>query len=168
MIPYLAGIVLIAAVAVVQTNLLHAVAVLSVRPDVLLILVTFIANKNGPGVGQAAGAVSGLLQDLLSLAPLGFYTLVNTVIGFVYGFSKGNVFLDGVVFPMLLVALATLLKGVLFVLVAFIFGIDGVVSAVFSGGFLIEIAYNAVLAPLLYAILGRMRWLLLDYRERNF
>lgn len=168
MIPYLAGLLLISAVAVVQTNLLHAVEILSVRPDLLLILVTFIANKNGPGVGQSAGAVSGVLQDLLSLAPLGFYTLVNTVIGFVYGFSKGNVFLDGIVFPMLIVALATLLKGVMFVLVAFIFGIDGVVSSVFSGTFVIEILYNALLAPLLYAILGRMRWMLLDYRERNF
>ncbi|TVQ25569.1 MAG: rod shape-determining protein MreD [Spirochaetaceae bacterium] len=168
MIAYFGGILLIAGIAVIQTNLLHGIAIMSVRPDLLLIVVTFIANKNGPGVGQGAGAFSGILQDLLSLAPLGFYTLVNTVIGFLYGFSKGNVFLDGLIFPMMLVALATLLKGLLFSVVAFVFGIEGVVSTVFSTAFLIEILYNALLAPVLYGIMGRMRWLMLDYRERNY
>lgn len=168
MIVYIAGVLLIAGVAVIQTNLLQAVAILSARPDLLLILITFLSNKNGPAVGQGAGAISGLLQDLLSLSPLGFYTLVHTVIGFLYGFSKGNVFLDGVIFPMILVALATILKGFLFVTTAFIFGIEGVISQVFSNSFLVEILYNAALAPIVYGILGRMKWLLLDYRERNY
>ena len=168
MIAYIGGVFLIVGIAVIQTNLLHGVAIMSARPDLLLIMVTFIANKNGPGVGQGAGVLSGILQDLLSLAPLGFYTLVNTVIGFVYGFSKGNVFLDGLIFPMMLVALATLMKGVLFGSISFVFGIEGVATTVFSTVFLIEIVYNALLAPILYGILGRMRWLVLDYRERNY
>ncbi len=168
MLVYLVGSLFIVLTAVVQTNLLGLIEIAGARPDLALIFTVYLANRNGPMVGQVSGFVSGLTQDMLSIAPLGFFSLTHTVIGLLSGLTRGNVELDPVVAPVVLVLAATVIKGLLYTIIAAVFGVGGPVSAVFSLQFLIEIAFNIVVTPLLFGIFGRFKALQLDWRARTY
>lgn len=166
MLVYLSGALLIVLIATVQSNLLVFVEIGGARPDLALIFTIYLANRNGPMIGQLSGFVSGLTQDILSIAPLGFFTLANTIIGLLFGITRGNVELDPVVAPVVLVLVATIVKGVLFTAISYLFGVGGPVAAVWSLQFLLEIAYNIVLTPVLFGLFRQFKSLQLDWRAR--
>ena len=168
MLVYLAGSLLIVLIAVIQTNLVVFIEIAGARPDLALIFTIYLANRNGPMIGQLSGFVSGLAQDILSISPLGFFTLANTILGMLFGLTRGNVDLDPIVAPVVLVLAATMVKGLLFGAISALFGVGGPVSAVWSTQFLIEIAYNVLLTPLLFGLFGRFKSLQLDWRTRAY
>ena len=82
-----------------ETQLLSNLFFLPVMPDFVLIILLFISINNGSLSGEVTGFTSGLLTDLLSLSPLGFNALVNTLIGFAIGCFKNILVLDGFLIP---------------------------------------------------------------------
>jgi rod shape-determining protein MreD len=90
----------------------------------------------------------------MNVSPLGFHSLLKTVIGYLYGVFSGNVFVDPFLMPMVLMVVATLLKGVLAGIVSAIFGISASGFITFTGRIWIEVEYNGVLAPFLFALLN--------------
>jgi rod shape-determining protein MreD len=56
---------------VIQSTLLHWVALRGVKPDLALIVLVFVSVRRGSMTGQITGFASGILEDLLSLAPVG-------------------------------------------------------------------------------------------------
>jgi rod shape-determining protein MreD len=137
-----------------QSTLLGRIAIRGVRPDLALIVLVFASLRKGSMVGQWSGFASGLLEDLMNVSPLGFHSLLKTVIGYLYGVFSGNVFVDPFLMPMVLVVVATLLKGTLAGIVSAVFGIAASGFITFTGRIWIEIAYNGVLAPFLFALLN--------------
>ena len=72
-------------------SVVHAVfskfiAVESVTPDLLLILIVWIALTEGQFVGLIAGFVGGLIYDAVSKDVLGSNALAKTIAGFVAGY----------------------------------------------------------------------------------
>ena len=64
------------------TAILSHIQLLPALPDLILILVVYIALYNGTAAGITAGFFSGLIFDFLSLAPMGLHSFVFTVLGF--------------------------------------------------------------------------------------
>ena len=62
---------------------------LGVKPDLQLILVVFLALRRGSMSGQIAGFVGGLLEDVVTLSPLGFHAIVKALVGFCAGLPYG-------------------------------------------------------------------------------
>ncbi len=149
-----------------QTNILRVVAIGGAVPDIALITLVYLANKNGSMSAQVSGFAVGIVQDFVSLAPLGFHALVRTITGYLFGLTRGNIFVDPILVPVLIVLAATILKGILTGLVAGIFGIGSAFPGLFSSTFLIEILYNSVLAPFIFGLLSLVRPLVLDTRGR--
>jgi len=145
---------ILAGLAIIKTNLLQAIAIGGVTPDLVLIVLTYYAQKTGSMPGQLAGFGAGIVEDLLSVSPLGFHALVRTIIGFLAGLTHNKMFLDPIFMPIIAVLVVTLFKGVIASLTGSIFGIDSVRASLVSSRFLIELAYNSLLAPLLFALLG--------------
>lgn len=137
-----------------QSTVFQAIAIRGVVPDISMIVLLFVANKNGPMAGQVSGALSGIVADVLSLAPLGFHVFIRTVLGFVFGLSRGNVFLDPILVPILMTAVATFLKGLLTTVLGAVFSLPAAASLLFSSAFFIELGYNSLLAPLIFGVLG--------------
>lgn len=137
-----------------QSTLLGRIAIRGVRPDLALIVLVFVSLRRGSMVGQVSGFVSGFLEDLMNVSPLGFHSLLKTVIGYLYGVFSGNVFVDPFLMPMVLAVVATILKGVLAGVVSAVFGIASSGFITFTGRLWIEVAYNGVLAPFLFALLN--------------
>ncbi len=140
-----------------QSTLLHAIELGGVHPDLALLVLIFVAMRRGAMPGQISGFAAGFLEDLMNVSPLGFHSLLRTVIGFLYGLLSGNVFIDPFLMPIILAVIATILKGVLAGIVSAIFGIAASGFITFTGRLWIEAGYNGVVAPFLFALLGLFR-----------
>lgn len=137
-----------------QSTLLGRIAIRGVRPDLALIVLIFVSMRRGPMVGQVSGFATGFLEDLMNVSPLGFHSLLRTVIGYVYGLLSGNVFIDPFLMPIILTVIATILKGILAGIVSAIFGLAASGFITFTGRLWIEVGYNGVIAPFLFALLN--------------
>ena len=152
-------------VVLLQTTVLGIAAVRGVTPDLLLILLVFLALRRGSMSGQIAGFAGGLLEDLVSLAPLGFHALVRTLVGFSSGMLHGLIRTSAVAVPVLIFG-ASVIKGLASAFLGLVFDIQPDLHLL-EGRFWIEAAYSAVLAPFLFALLGRVRLLRPSKREAN-
>jgi rod shape-determining protein MreD len=148
---------MIAVAVVLQSTLLHWVAIRGVIPDLGLIILVFVAIRRGSMTAQLSGFATGVVQDFLSLSPLGFHAFIRTLVGFLYGLTVGSIFVDPILMPVILTIIATLIKGLVSsVLVSFL-SIPAQGFGVFTGPLWIEMGYNAVLAPFLFALLGLVK-----------
>lgn len=150
-----------------QSTWLHAIAVYAVIPDLALLVVVYVSFQNVRTEGIATGFISGLMQDFISSAPLGFNAFVRTVISFGFNLISGSFYIDRILMPMLFGATATLLKALATAVLAlafpaFIHGYDFLDRILW-----IETAYNAVLAPVLFFLLGLLKPLFVTARNRG-
>lgn len=148
---------LIALAVVLQSTLLHWVAVRGVIPDLGLIVLVFVAIRRGSMTAQLSGFASGVVEDVLSLSPLGFHAFIRTVVGFLYGLTEGSIFVDPILMPVILIIIATLFKALISSLLVAFLSIPAAGFGVFAGPLWIELGYNAVLAPFLFAALGLLK-----------
>jgi rod shape-determining protein MreD len=148
---------MIALAVVLQSTLLHWVAIHGVIPDLGLIILVFVAIRRGSMTAQLSGFATGLIEDVLSLSPLGFHALIRTVVGFLYGLTVGSIFVDPILMPVLLTIIATLFKALISSLLVSFLSIPAEGFSVFTGPLWIEMGYNAVLAPFLFALLGLLK-----------
>ncbi|MCX7788111.1 MAG: rod shape-determining protein MreD [Spirochaetes bacterium] len=142
---------------VVQSTILHRIAIEGSKPDLVLLTVVYLANKNGKLAGQTYGFISGLIEDFLSVSPLGFNGFLNTLVGFLYGLTADTFFIDQIFIPMIMGGVATLMKGLGILFLSWIFNIESLHFQLFSIPFLIELGYNMVIAPVLFALLRLIR-----------
>ena len=156
--PIILTILLLGGAVLLQATILDFVAVLGVKPDLQLILVVFLALRRGSMSGQIAGFVGGLLEDVVTLSPLGFHALVKALVGFCAGLPYGLIRASALVVPVLLVACAAMIKGLASGLLSLAFQIP-LDAHLLEARFWIETAYNVALAPLLFALLNRIRLL---------
>lgn len=147
----------IAACVVLQSTLLGRIAILGVRPDLALVVLVFVALRRGSMTAQVAGFASGIVEDLVSVSPVGFHMLLRTLIGFLYGLFSGNVFVDPLLMPIVLTIAATILKGLVSGLVSLVFGLASSGFIYFAGRLWIEAGYNALAAPFLFALLNLLK-----------
>jgi len=88
---YIAYAVIAMILSVVHVVILKYIAVQSVTPDLLLILVVWAALSEGQFIGMLVGFGAGILYDVTSGDVLGSNALAKTVAGFVAGyFYKEN------------------------------------------------------------------------------
>ncbi|MEE9306633.1 MAG: rod shape-determining protein MreD [Spirochaetia bacterium] len=157
---------LIAVAVVLQSTLLHWVAVRGVIPDLGLIVLVFVAIRRGSMTAQLSGFASGVVEDVLSLSPLGFHAFIRTVVGFLYGLTEGSIFVDPILMPVILIIIATLFKALISSLLVAFLSIPAAGFGVFAGPLWIELGYNAVLAPFLFGLLGLLKSLKPRDKER--
>jgi len=151
--------------ALIQSALLMRIAIFHTIPDLTLIILLYISYINGTMTGQTLGFISGLALDFISAAPLGFNALIRTIIGAITGLLKGTFFLDIVILPIALTAVGTLIKAILAFLVHILFA--GAVPAydIRIPTLWIELAYNVVLAPFIFAFLNLFKFVLTPRKD---
>jgi rod shape-determining protein MreD len=139
--------------ALLQSTLFQRIALYHTVPDFTLGIIVYSAYVNGTMTGQLTGFFSGLLLDLISSAPLGLNAFIRTIIGAVAGLLKGTFFLDTVFLPMILCAVATLLKALM--LFALHILLAGAVPhySLLAPTLWIELMFNTLSAPFLFGLL---------------
>jgi rod shape-determining protein MreD len=142
---------------ILQSTLIARFAIFNVVPDLALCIVVYAAYVNGTMTGQVSGFFSGLLLDFLSAAPLGLNCLVRTLIGALTGIFKGAFFLDIFFMPVILCALATIIKAFILFFINLFMGPAVPSYSFVSSLFWIEFGMNSLSAPLLFFLLKRFK-----------
>lgn len=136
-----------------QSTLLFRLSIQYAVPDIALLILVYVSYVNGRMTGQLTGFIGGLLQDFISLSPLGLNMFMRALIGYIAGMLKGAFFLDAVFLPMALSAGATLLKAAVLFALNILFEGTIPASRFDAPVFWIELGLNTVLAPFLFALL---------------
>jgi rod shape-determining protein MreD len=143
--------------AIFQSTLLSHFTLYRAVPDLALGIIVYSASINGMMIGQLSGFSYGIILDFLSAAPLGLNALIRALIGALAGLLKGNLMLDVFLIPMILCAVATLLKALMLFLLHLLFG-EAVPAYPFAAPLLwSEMALNTFTAPFLFALLKRFK-----------
>jgi rod shape-determining protein MreD len=147
-------LILLLTAIILQSTLLNYIAINGVKPDLSLIILVFISYKRGSMVGEVSGFFSGLFEDFITIMPLGFTSIIKTIVGFLFGLLQGNIILDLIFIPILFIVAATLIKGLLIWIIALLFSLSQYGGNLFHINTLIELAYNALLSPFIFALLA--------------
>ncbi|MCK4540844.1 MAG: rod shape-determining protein MreD [Spirochaetales bacterium] len=147
---------LIALSVILQSTLLRGMVIRGATPDIALIILVFSAHHLGEFRSLFSGFISGLIEDFLSLSPLGFHAFLKTLIGYLNGLFKGKIFFDPIFIPMIVVLIATTIKAGLGFLLLSLFN-PAQAAGIFQISFWIELGMNVVLAPFIFALLKLFR-----------
>ena len=148
-----AGALLVA--AVLQAALAPYLAIGQVVPNFLLLVVVTIALVEGPGPGAVVGFSAGLIFDLLGSGPVGPMLLVLTLTGYLAGLMHENMFAEGWLLPLTVLAIATLSAEVAYGLILILLNVGGPFWYTFLTKMLPGAVYNTVLALLIFPWLAR-------------
>jgi len=148
-----AGALLLA--VLLQVGLAPALSIGGVVPNFLLLVTVTLALVEGPNWGATAGFAAGLLFDLLGSGPIGPMALVLAVVGYVAGMLSANMFAEGWLLPLTVLAVASVATGMAYGLLITIFGGAGSFWQAFVSVVLPEALYNVALGLLFYPVLAR-------------
>lgn len=148
----LSSILVLLGVIIFQSTLLNKMEIFDTKPDLVLIVIVIFSNCFGSLKGELFGAASGLVEDFITLSPLGFNTFVRTLTGYLAGVTRGKIFLDPIVTPVILVIVFTIFRAVTSYLLLIIFEFDSS-SMVFTSTFIIHIIMNIIFTPFILLFL---------------
>ena len=124
-------------------------------PNFLMIAVIIMALVEGPNTGTVLGFIAGFLFDLLGTGQVGPMALVLSLTGYITGLIHENLFAEGWILPVAIIAVATFSSETLYMLVIFLLGAQESLWSAFFGIVLPSTLYNAVFATIICPILTR-------------
>ena len=89
-------ILLLALAFVLQTTWVDSIKVGLIKPDLLIVALSFIALRSGSVVGAYMGLGVGILQDIYLPAALGANALAKALIGAGFGYSHARMVADSI------------------------------------------------------------------------
>lgn len=151
----LLNIAVVVGAVVLQVGVAPYIAIGGVVPNFMLLAAVTLAMIQGPAVGASAGFACGLLFDLVGQGPVGPMTIVLTVTGYIAGLLAANLFAEGWLLPLSVLAMASLASELTY---ALILDLLGTPTPFFQTLFSLVIpaaVYNTALALLAYPFLAR-------------
>ena len=146
-----------ALLAILQTTWLANFTVAGARPDLVLIVLTLSAHTQGVQRGQVSGFLVGIVEDIMSLAPVGFHAVIRLSHSAVAGLTRGAVQTHPLFTPILLVTIAWVVKHLTALLVSHITGVGGIASRLFTAATGVEFLLTVVAAPVVFVIVEWLR-----------
>ena len=146
----------VTAAALSQAMLAPYMAIGGIVPNFMLLVTVTLALVEGPVTGCAAGFVGGLIFDLLGTGPVGPMALVLAVTGYLAGQLQENMFAEGWLMPITVVAIASLGSELAYGLILDLIGSGGPFVMTFVTKMLPGAVYNTALAMLVYPWLARI------------
>ena len=112
---YIARYILLLGLAfVLQTTWLDFISVSALKPDLILLIITIIALREGPILATLLGFSIGLLQDAYAPADFGLNALLKCTAGFAVGHGRSRVVSDNLQVQVTLVFFTVLLHDLLY------------------------------------------------------
>ena len=145
----------ILAATLLQVGLAPYIAIGGVVPNFLLVVVVTLALVEGPTAGASAGFAAGLIFELIGSGPVGPMVLVLAVTGYMAGLLHENMFAEGWLLPLTVLAVASIASTLAYGLMLDLLGVGGPFVLTFFTKMLPEALYDTALGLLIYPWLAR-------------
>ena len=136
--------------SILQSTILSKLLPSNVVPDIAMIILVVLAVRYGSIPGEISGFLVGLSIDAISLAPFGFHAFIFVLLGYLSGKVRSSLSFNPILVPVMVIALATLVKYISAILLSFFFGLNLGLMRYFSLRTVWELLANIVLAPLIF------------------
>jgi rod shape-determining protein MreD len=93
---------------VLQTTWVEFLVLSSLKPDLVLLVLIFLALREGPMAAMALGFFIGLLQDVYAPTDLGLNALLKCTVGFAVGYGRTRVVGDNIQVQVAFICIAVL------------------------------------------------------------
>ncbi|MFC1668874.1 rod shape-determining protein MreD [Spirochaetota bacterium] len=148
------GALMLSALVIQGHSSFDVIRIAGVKPDLIFIIVVYLAYSFGSYYGEVAGFMSGLLHDAVSNSPLGFLAFPKMALGFLVGMFGRSVIKSNIVTISLMLFVSSIIKGILGLFLSYIFleaNAGNIVEIILPESF-----YNALLAPPLFFVLDKI------------
>ncbi|PKQ28683.1 MAG: rod shape-determining protein MreD [Candidatus Anoxymicrobium japonicum] len=153
--------VVVAFAFVLQLSVIPQLNLLSVAPDLILVVAVVVAVQEGPIAGAIVGFAGGMLQDIASPQVMGMSALTKALAAFTVGMMKDLFMTYSILLPVLLVFLATVFEILLHHGALIILGQEQLppfkLDAVFAESF-----FNVFAVLIVYPFIRRFKFLQKD------
>ena len=149
-------VLLVSAAVILQVAAFPDLRVFGTLPDLVLVLTAAVAYREGPEVAAVVGFAAGLGVDLFLETPLGLSALAGALAGYALGVVQGALLRSPRWVAPVLGAVAGLGGGLIFAAGAIVAGSDTLASGRTVGVILRASGYDALLAPFVFAAVGRL------------
>lgn len=148
---YLSYAVLLILSFIFQSTLCEVIALLGIKPNLILITIVSISLLRGELEGAAAGFLGGLLLDLYSPF-IGLNAFICMIIGYITGIFTVGLYKENPFVPVITVFIVTFMYEFVFYIFSIL--LKGYTNFVyfFQTIFLREMVYNALFALVVYGI----------------
>jgi rod shape-determining protein MreD len=138
----------------IQSSWLSHGIVLGVIPNLAMSVLLFASfiNKNGHGI--VAAFITGIVADILSASPLGYFAFLFSSCAYLTTLAGYVAEKDAVVIPFLLGAVATILMGLLSRILFWLFSANIHAYQMFSAEFGVELIVNGFVTALVFFLLS--------------
>ena len=150
------GALILLFVVIFLSLLSEPLQVANVKLDLPLFLVIYVGLTRGTREGVAHGFLIGLLVDVLNPSFLGLNTLIKTMLGYLAGNFKDNLFLEPIHFKGLIIFLALIFNDLVYYLIWSGFDPTVVLRTIFFSSILSGI-YTSGVGMLLFFISRRFK-----------
>jgi len=152
----LKGAIIVVAL-VIQLTLINSVAILGLKPDLIMVVVVVFSLLKGEKEGIISGFASGLLQDIFSTSLLGINALAKTVIGFTCGILKEKIFHEHILFIIPVITfIASFMQSILIFWLLRAFGIEYNLTWSLKQIALPEALYSSLLSPFIFLAINKL------------
>ncbi len=107
-------VLLMALALLIQTSWVQAAAIYGFVPDVVLLVVVYVAIVGGQVEATLIGFVSGFLLDVYNPAFMGVNGLANAVVGFAVGYSRVGIVAEDLLVQGVVLLVAGLLHDLIY------------------------------------------------------
>jgi len=133
---------------VFQSTLLHCCTVFGVRPDLILILATFIGVRFGKTKGATLGFFLGLIQDCLSGTFLGPNAFSKGVVGYIFGNLRAKILFENFFSQIFCNMAAALIDGAIVLIIFSLTILNQALVDIIFKNLLLTAIYTALASPL--------------------
>lgn len=151
-LPYIFSVVIAAVALILQGT--DIIQIAGKKPDLVFIFVVYMGYSFGSFNGQVVGFITGLFHDSISRSPLGLLTLPKVLVGYLAGMFGRSVVKNTVPTVILLIFVASLVKGVLTLFLCYIFHqalLSSIIQVIIP-----EALFNAILSPPLFFLFDKI------------
>lgn len=143
---------LIILMIVLQATVFRYLAILGVKPDVLLILIISFALLNGINEGIVLSLFGGLLEDILFNNAIGFVAISLLIVAYLSGLLGKNVFKENTFVAFVFVFLGTILYNLIMVFSMLLMKYELNPSLLFNI-IIVQAVYNSIITIFVYRYL---------------
>ena len=162
------GTFLSAILLLIQTTWLKDGLFWGVIPDFSFLVIIWIAYRNKNHQGIWIAFITGIICDLLSSSPLGYFSFILVLTAYIVSLARQVVVMDSFFIPVLFGFFGTLVKALGGLILLAIFGSGKVNAYYFSDLRLwIEAALNGAFAPLVFFAMGKTKRIFISKRANE-
>ena len=150
-----------------ESTIFHKLTFASIRPNLMLIIVSSFGFMRGKKEGMTIGFICGLFIDLFWGNILGFHMLIYTVIGYLNGAFERLFYDEDIKLPIILIAASELFYGIVMYCCMYMLQGDFLFGNFLFHIILPELVYTILVTLVLYQIILRINRKLVAEEQRS-